>query len=212
MTKLRWLKRRKKTAGDWPYEPPLLLGNKSNGEFFHEQTPLERKMRDVILRKCDDNARKLGMDRREFIASAMGMATSLSVLNLAAGCGDKNGNMPMQMAEDRILGGMGGGGAGGASGVGGAGGAGGTMPVPIGGMGGAAGVSGAGGMGGAGSGGSGGMTMPEPDGRRARAISWASRTPTWSARASASTWRRPASAWSTIARSGPTPTGTSSPR
>lgn len=168
MSKLRWLKRRKKTAGEWPYEPPILLGNKSNGEFFHEQTPLERKMREVILRKCDDNARKLGMDRREFIASAMGMATSLTVLNLAAGCGDKNGNMPMGMAEDRILGGMGGGGAGGAGGFGGAsgaGGAGGTMPVPIGGMGGAGGASGVGGMGGAGGGGTGGMTMPEPDGQ-----------------------------------------------
>lgn len=56
----------------------------------------------MILRTCDDKARKLGMDRREFIASAMGMATSLSVLNLASGCGDKNGHLSMTMADDMM--------------------------------------------------------------------------------------------------------------
>ena len=39
-----------------------------------------------ILVQADQKARKLGLDRRDFLASAMGMATSLSVLNLAAGC------------------------------------------------------------------------------------------------------------------------------
>ncbi|MDD9971201.1 MAG: amidohydrolase family protein [Myxococcales bacterium] len=97
--RLPWLRLRKKTSPDLPYEPPIFLGNKSNGEFFHAQTPKERKIRDEILRRCDDKARKVGLERREFIASAMGMCTSLSVLNLAAGCGDGNGNMPMPSAE-----------------------------------------------------------------------------------------------------------------
>jgi predicted TIM-barrel fold metal-dependent hydrolase len=165
MTKLPWLKLRKKTAPELPYEPPIFLGNKSNGEFFHDQTPAERRIRAEILRRCDDNARKLGMDRREFVASAMGMCTSLSVLNLAAGCGDKRGHMPMNMAEGMIggRGGASGGGAGGqGGGAGGAGGAGGTMPVAVGPMAGSGGASGSAGAGGA-SGASGG-TAPQPDG------------------------------------------------
>src|SRR5579872_3229076 len=90
MKKQPWLKRLKKTAPELPLEPPIMLGNKSNGEFFHEQTPHERRMRDLILQKADENARRLGMDRREFLASTMGMATSLAVVNMANGCGSKD--------------------------------------------------------------------------------------------------------------------------
>jgi hypothetical protein len=137
MTKLKWL-RRKKTASELPYEPPILLGNKSNGEFFHAQTPRERRMRDEILRQCDDKARRLGIDRREFIASAMGMCTSLSVLNLAAGCGDKRGHMSMQMAESNMAGRAAAGG-GGASAMPMAGAS--AMPVPVGPIGGSGGMA-----------------------------------------------------------------------
>jgi predicted TIM-barrel fold metal-dependent hydrolase len=91
-----WINKRKRSEKDAEYETPIWLGDKSNGEFFHFQTDRERKMRDEILRRCDDNARKLGMDRREFISSSMGMLTTLSVFNLAAGCGDKNGMMSEQ--------------------------------------------------------------------------------------------------------------------
>lgn len=90
MKKLPWLKLRRKTDPDFPYEPPIMLGNKSNGEFFHEQTPRERKIRKEILERCDEKARYLGIDRREFIASAMGMCTSLAVINAASGCGSKD--------------------------------------------------------------------------------------------------------------------------
>ena len=91
--RMPWLKR-KNTAEELPFEPPIRLGNMSNGEFFHQSTPKEQRIRREILRQADEKARKLGMDRREFLASAMGMATSLSVLNLAS-CsstpsGDKN--------------------------------------------------------------------------------------------------------------------------
>jgi predicted TIM-barrel fold metal-dependent hydrolase len=163
MTKLPWLKLRKKTAPELPYEPPIFLGNKSNGEFFHDQTPQERRIRAEILRRCDDKARKLGMDRREFIASAMGMCTSLSVLNLASGCGDKGGHMPIS-AADPIMGGSqanagGFGGIGGVGGVNAAGGSGGGVPIAMGPMAGA-GVGGAGGA----SGMDAGSAMPMPDG------------------------------------------------
>ncbi|HVU03458.1 MAG TPA: amidohydrolase family protein [Polyangiaceae bacterium] len=86
MPRLPWLKHRKKTSTAIVEKPPIRLGNFSNGEYFHEQTPLEKKIEREILRQADDKARKLGIDRRDFLASAMGMATSLSVLNLAAAC------------------------------------------------------------------------------------------------------------------------------
>lgn len=91
MARVPWIRMRKKTAPELPLKPPIHLGNFSNGEFFHEQTPLERKIHHEILVRADEKARKLGMDRRDFLASAMGMATSLSVLNLAAGCNSSGG-------------------------------------------------------------------------------------------------------------------------
>ncbi|HEX4341623.1 MAG TPA: amidohydrolase family protein [Polyangiaceae bacterium] len=92
-----WIHLGKKTAPEVPYETPVILGNMSNGEFFHEQTPREKKLRKLILDTCDEKARHLGMDRRDFIASTMGMATSLSIINMAAGCssdGASNGKSP----------------------------------------------------------------------------------------------------------------------
>jgi predicted TIM-barrel fold metal-dependent hydrolase len=84
MSRLPWLKMQKKTDAEIVEKAPIRLGNFSNGEFFHEQTPLEKKIAKEILVQADAKARRLGMDRRDFLASAMGMATSLSVLNLAA--------------------------------------------------------------------------------------------------------------------------------
>ena len=101
-TKLKWIKERKKTEPEVPYQPPIWLGDLSNGEFYLPQGDRERKLQELILRRCDENARKKGMDRREFIASTMGMATTLSVLNFAAGCGDKDGMMD-QDTMDRML-------------------------------------------------------------------------------------------------------------
>ena len=86
-----WLKMAKKTAPEIPLEPPIMLGNKSNGEFYLDQTPRERKIRDEILKIADVEAPRHGMERREFLASSMGMAASLYVLNVAAGCGGSGG-------------------------------------------------------------------------------------------------------------------------
>jgi uncharacterized protein len=106
--KYPWITKRKRSEPEAEYETPIWLGDKSNGEFFHFQTDRERKMRDEILRRSDDNARKLGMDRREFMASSMGMLTTLSVFNLASGCGDKSGYMPPG-AVDNFMSGQAGG-------------------------------------------------------------------------------------------------------
>ena len=86
-----WRALRKKSAVEPPLEPPIRLGNFSNGEFFHQATRREEKLRREILRRAGENARRLGMERRDFLASAMGMATSLSVLNLACGSDSREG-------------------------------------------------------------------------------------------------------------------------
>jgi len=98
-SKFHWLHGRKKTEAEIPYETPVWLGNLSNGEFFLPQGDRERKTREQVLERCDAYARKLGMERREFIASTMGMATTLSVINMAAGCGDKDGMMHRDTVE-----------------------------------------------------------------------------------------------------------------
>jgi len=86
MKRFPWIHLGKKTDPEVPYDTPIPLGDLSNGEFFHQQTLREKKLRKLILDTCDEKARYLGMDRREFIASTMGMATTLSVLNMASGC------------------------------------------------------------------------------------------------------------------------------
>ncbi|MGH7436838.1 MAG: hypothetical protein ACRENE_14285, partial [Polyangiaceae bacterium] len=85
-SKFPWLKLRKKTEPELPVEPPMWFGNHSNGEYFRPQTPQEAKMRDEIIRRAGEEAPRHGMDRREFLASSMGMAVTLTVIN-EMGCG-----------------------------------------------------------------------------------------------------------------------------
>lgn len=113
MKKRKWLKMRKKTEPELPVKPPIpFLESYSNGEFFYEQTARDRFITKKILERAEDSARKLGVDRREFLASTMGMVTSLAVINTVSGCSSSSG--------------------GGAAGAGGAGGTGG-FGVPDGG-------------------------------------------------------------------------------
>src|SRR5262245_64087310 len=109
MKRYPWLKLIKKSRPEPELEPPLWLGNHSNGEYFHEQTPRERLIRKLILERADEGARKHGIDRRQFLASSMGMATSLAVINWVAGCSSKHGS---------ALGGTGGAVAAGSAGMG----------------------------------------------------------------------------------------------
>lgn len=94
MKRFPWLTMRKKTAPELPYEPPIWFGNKSNGEYFQAATPRDRAIRKLVLEKCADNARRIGMDRRQFLASAMGMTTSLWVLNYVTACSSSNTPAP----------------------------------------------------------------------------------------------------------------------
>jgi uncharacterized protein len=82
-----WLHAQKRGAPELPLKPPIQLGALSNGEIFRGATPESERVTRLILEKADEGARRLGIDRREFLASSMGMATSLWALNLATGCG-----------------------------------------------------------------------------------------------------------------------------
>jgi predicted TIM-barrel fold metal-dependent hydrolase len=77
---------RKKTDPELPLEPPLWFGNISNGEYFRFATKKDRLLRKMILEKADENARYIGMDRRQFLASTMGMATTLYTIAQVSAC------------------------------------------------------------------------------------------------------------------------------
>jgi uncharacterized protein len=105
-TKFPWLKMRKKTDAELPLEPPLWMNDLSNGEYFHFQSPYEKKLRRFVLEKADANARRVGLDRREFLASTMGMATTLWCIGATSGC-SSGGDTPEAQQP------LGGGGSGG---------------------------------------------------------------------------------------------------
>jgi hypothetical protein len=66
---------------------PLPPGPVSNGEFIPGRLrPLDRAIDSQIRAAVDDAASVSGMDRRRFLQSAGGVAASLAVFNLAAGC------------------------------------------------------------------------------------------------------------------------------
>jgi len=89
--KFEWMKKLKKSDPDVDVDVPIWMGNLSNGEFFLPQRPEDRKMRTEILRRAEDQSRYLGMERREFMASTMGMATTLAVINqFGSGCGSSD--------------------------------------------------------------------------------------------------------------------------
>lgn len=98
--------KRSKTAPEIPVEPPIYLGNHSTGEYFHEATAHQKRIRKRVLDLADERARKLGVDRREFLASSAGMITTLAVINACSS--DSSGG-----------GGSGSGGSGGSGGTGG---------------------------------------------------------------------------------------------
>src|SRR5256885_4087274 len=87
-----WFLKTRRTEVEQPIEPPLCLGSHSNGEYFHQETARDRQLRRLILEQADRNARRVGMDRRHFLTTAMGMATSLAVIDSMSGCNDPGGN------------------------------------------------------------------------------------------------------------------------
>jgi hypothetical protein len=85
-----WVSRVRKSTRLPEVEPPIPLGDRSNGEYFHTQTDRERKVRELALSRADSLGRRLGLDRREFMASSLGMTATLWAINVACG-GDDSG-------------------------------------------------------------------------------------------------------------------------
>jgi hypothetical protein len=90
MKKFPWIRLPKKTDPETPLEPPVWFGNTSNGEYFHVQTKHEAKLRKEILTRADEQARYLGMDRRDFLASSMGLFATMAAIN-QFGCSSDDG-------------------------------------------------------------------------------------------------------------------------
>jgi predicted TIM-barrel fold metal-dependent hydrolase len=81
----------KKSDPEPPIDLPIRLDSWSNGEAFFEQTPRQRILKKRILDKCDENARRVGCERREFLVSSMGMATTLLMMNCSSEEGTDDG-------------------------------------------------------------------------------------------------------------------------
>jgi uncharacterized protein len=116
--RLPWLRSRKKTQPEVPERLPIACGPLSNGEGYWPDSPRKALIRKLVMEKADEVSRKEGCDRREFLASACGMATTLYMINLVNGCAagkDKtpNANLGMGGSSGSGMGpGVAGGGAG----------------------------------------------------------------------------------------------------
>ncbi|MET0287225.1 MAG: hypothetical protein ABW352_22260, partial [Polyangiales bacterium] len=83
-----WLRLGRRTDPEVPVKAPIQLGALSNGEIFRADTPESDRAIRMIMEKADQGAKRYGIERREFLASSMGMATSLWVMNAVTGCGN----------------------------------------------------------------------------------------------------------------------------
>jgi predicted TIM-barrel fold metal-dependent hydrolase len=84
--RLPWLRMLKKTDPEPPVRLPIAAGALSNGEGWWPDTPRKKLIRKLVLEKAEIGARMHGVDRREFLASSCGMATTLFVINMVNGC------------------------------------------------------------------------------------------------------------------------------
>ena len=101
-SKFPWVKLHRKAAPEVPDRPPIWLGNRSNTEYWHPASKEERLTHRLVLEKADEQARRLGIDRREFLASSMGMFTTLAVINQVSGCGGDDGDGMVSLAPDDV--------------------------------------------------------------------------------------------------------------
>ena len=79
--RLPWLRSRKKTDPEVPLRLPIACGPDS---------ARKRLIRKLVHEKAEEVSRREGIDRREFMASACGMATTLYMINLVNGCASQH--------------------------------------------------------------------------------------------------------------------------
>ena len=80
---------KKSSRFDWDNikpQLPLDFGPQSNGEYFYVPDAKDRLIEKIALQMAEDNAKRVGMDRRSFLATSAGLATTLSAINLVSGC------------------------------------------------------------------------------------------------------------------------------
>lgn len=102
--------KRKSSGVDWDNvkpELPINFGVNSNGEHYFPPDDTDRLIEKVALERAEENAKRVGLDRRSFLATSAGLATTLSAVHLVTGCGSSGGG----------AGGSGGSGMGGAGGT-----------------------------------------------------------------------------------------------
>ena len=95
--RLPWLRRLKKTDIEPPLRLPIAAGPLTNGEGWWPDNKRKQLIRKLVNEKAEEISRKHGVDRREFMASSCGMATTLFVMNMVNGCssgGKKVMSMP----------------------------------------------------------------------------------------------------------------------
>src|SRR5688500_7353756 len=87
---LKWMMR--KTSTEPVPQSPIWLGSWSNGEAFFDQTPRMRRMRQRIMEEAEHNAKRIGVDRRQFLASTAGLASAISIIGCSDDAGEENKN------------------------------------------------------------------------------------------------------------------------
>jgi predicted TIM-barrel fold metal-dependent hydrolase len=81
-----------KSRPDEPLASPVPFRAGSNGEFAPPPaSEADRQAEEAYRRLVEDNARRLGVSRRDFVTSACGTAGALLMINQAYGCGKNSG-------------------------------------------------------------------------------------------------------------------------
>ncbi len=78
----------RKSDQESPLQLPIKLEPTSNGEYVPPpSSPALQRVQKVAFERCLDNARRLGVSRRDYLRSSCGAATVLLSLNELSGCG-----------------------------------------------------------------------------------------------------------------------------
>ena len=85
-----WLDRKAKArtalAAKAAFESPIPTQVVSNGEYEPPpQTRRQRQVEEVLSARADEGARRLGLDRRGFLRSSLGMAAAFLAMNRVYG-------------------------------------------------------------------------------------------------------------------------------